>query len=511
MVEERNPSAAALEQVAAKDSMIASLREELIAADAETKRLQDDLAALRQDLSVRQLRTDDLSWEVTSLRRDMAKLRHLLAFRLGNAIVKNLSVKSFWKIPFSMLQAHRHYQRDKPIYLKREFEYSRLHDLREKRASEKLLLEEKGWPEPIAGAILWQAQRLEESNGVEDACDFISTFGGTSTQFTRHLMECNRAGHDDQRWAEHLNAYLNQFELAAVTLKPGSESKLNRLHAAVDRKVTEGPMVSVIMPAFNAARTIRTAVSSILEQTWQPLELIIVDDHSTDTTLQLAHQMAANDGRIKVLSNAVNVGPYVSKNRALNVAAGRWITGHDADDWAHPERIEKQLGVMLERPSLKACIANMIRIDEKGRFSHFSKIGKTSPDGAQRLASISCFFEADFLREKLGYWDSVRFGGDSEMIERARTLLGARFEVTDILSMICLDAHDSLTNDPLHGVSKTNGISSTRQYYRDQWTEWHSLISEQDAYIELIQNHRRFDAPEAALVPIEDVRKVMSA
>jgi glycosyltransferase involved in cell wall biosynthesis len=263
------------------------------------------------------------------------------------------------------------------------------------------------------------------------------------------------------------------------------------------------------MPAYNAEKTLEFAAKSILNQTWRPIELIIIDDSSEDQTWSIIQSLAQLDDRVKVLRNQVNVGTYVSKNLALKVAKGIYITGHDADDWAHPERIERQVTAMLaaDHP-IKASLTRMIRLTELGIFSHFTQIGSVSDDGALRDASISGMFDAQFFKKQLGYWDSVRFGADSELIARARLILGEGFVKFRQLGMFCLDAENSLTNDPMHGVSKIHGISETRRFYHDQWTQWHTIITPDTAYIPFPQYKRFFDAPDVALVPSRSIEIV---
>ena len=105
----------------------------------------------------------------------------------------------------------------------------------------------------------------------------------------------------------------------------------------------DGPLITVIIPVWNGADTIETSGISILNQTWQNLELIIVDDFSDDNTWNVLQRLSKKDKRIILIKNNVNVGPYVSKNRALLQAKGEWITGQDADDWSHPLRLERQI------------------------------------------------------------------------------------------------------------------------------------------------------------------------
>src|SRR5690606_13076944 len=125
-----------------------------------------------------------------------------------------------------------------------------------------------------------------------------------------------------------------------LCLAPTNDSRFNRLAALGAEAPRSGPLVSVLMPAFNAERTLKTAASSILQQTWRSLELIIVDDASTDATWRIAQDIAAADSRVTVRRNTTSVGPYVCKNLMLNLVQGEYITCHDADDWAHPQRLE---------------------------------------------------------------------------------------------------------------------------------------------------------------------------
>jgi succinoglycan biosynthesis protein ExoO len=111
----------------------------------------------------------------------------------------------------------------------------------------------------------------------------------------------------------------------------------------MDETVT--PRVSVIVPAYNAAGFLERALNSALAQTMPNLEVIVVDDASKDTTLALAHEVAARDPRVRVLRNESNCGMYPTYNRAIDAARGEWIAALDADDVWLPERLEKMLAV----------------------------------------------------------------------------------------------------------------------------------------------------------------------
>jgi FkbM family methyltransferase len=354
----------------------------------------------------------------------------------------------------------------------------------------------------VQTATIFDAHQLMESGKTTEGISLALTYARGTMVPAVNLLQANLALSNDAAWLKFVNAYVAQYNISPIELMPSGPSRFLRITSNTKARVEAGPLVSIIMPAFNAENTLEFAAKSVLSQTWRPLELIIVDDMSTDSTPSIAKQLAKQDSRVKVMHNRVNVGPYVSKNLGLSMAKGAYITGHDADDWAHPERIQRHIEYMLKQNGkVLASLTKMIRLQESGLFNHFAKIGKVSDDGANRVASISCMFQAEALRSKLGFWDSVRFGADSEMIARAQKVFGSGFTEIRQLGMFCLDTEGSLTNHPEHGVSKTEGISPSRRYYREQWVEWHQDFGSGDAYLPFPQTKRSFDAPEVAIVP----------
>lgn len=106
-------------------------------------------------------------------------------------------------------------------------------------------------------------------------------------------------------------------------------------------------LVSIIMPSYNTAKYIAETVQSVLAQTYQNWELIIVDDCSTDDTDEVVKPFLS-DSRIRYLKNEKNSGAAVSRNRALREAKGKWIAFLDSDDLWMPEKLEKQIAFMEE-------------------------------------------------------------------------------------------------------------------------------------------------------------------
>ncbi len=103
-------------------------------------------------------------------------------------------------------------------------------------------------------------------------------------------------------------------------------------------------LVSIIMPSFNTAQYIWDSIKSIQAQTYSNWELIIVDDCSTDNSLEIIRGF--NEPRIILLQNEKNSGAAISRNYALREAKGKWIAFLDSDDIWVPEKLEKQIRFM---------------------------------------------------------------------------------------------------------------------------------------------------------------------
>lgn len=122
-------------------------------------------------------------------------------------------------------------------------------------------------------------------------------------------------------------------------------------------------LVSVIVPAYNVERYLRDAAGSVLGQTWNPLELIIVDDGSTDETAALAERIAADDGRVRVIHKP-NGGLSSARNAGLAVARGGLLCFLDADDVLLPDKIERQAAFLDMFPGCDLVYSDHYLADE---------------------------------------------------------------------------------------------------------------------------------------------------
>jgi len=112
--------------------------------------------------------------------------------------------------------------------------------------------------------------------------------------------------------------------------------------------MSDNPAISVIMPVYNAGEFVGEAIQSVLDQTFRDYEFIIINDGSTDYSLQIIESF--KDSRIKVLRNPLNIGNYPSRNKGMNIAHGKYICVMDADDIAFPNRFERQYSYMEDNP-----------------------------------------------------------------------------------------------------------------------------------------------------------------
>lgn len=257
------------------------------------------------------------------------------------------------------------------------------------------------------------------------------------------------------------------------------------------------PKVSVIMPVYNAWGVIETSLKSVMNQTWTNLEIIIVDDCSSDKTTEKIEQLVARDLRVKLIRAEFNRGTYTARNIALKSATGEFVTCHDADDWSHPMKLEVQALHLVEN---KECIANTsqaARATEDLMFYRKGRIGKNIFPNTSSL-----MFRREEVVEKIGYWDNVRFSADSEFINRLQKTFGKE-AVIDLqtgplsfprITMNSLTASNSFgLNGPLTGA---------RRFYRDSYIEFQN--SSEDLRYDFPQLSRPFAVVEP-MKPLRDV------
>lgn len=124
-------------------------------------------------------------------------------------------------------------------------------------------------------------------------------------------------------------------------------------------------LVSIIMAAYNAEKTIETAIQSVISQTYTHWELIVINDCSKDRTIDIVNQYAEKDSRIHLLNNEKNQGVSLTRKRGLEESNGAWIAVLDSDDLWVSDKLEKQL-LLAQKENAKLIFTGSDFIDQNG-------------------------------------------------------------------------------------------------------------------------------------------------
>lgn len=234
----------------------------------------------------------------------------------------------------------------------------------------------------------------------------------------------------------------------------------------------DSPKVTVIVPAYNAEKTIRTALDSFLSQTWTNLEILVVDDCSTDGTVEVVKEYEMKDSRVRLIKAETNQGPYVARNLALKAAIGDFVTCNDADDWSHPEKIEIQAKHLIKNSIFLANISRWARVTNDLKFYR-----RGNPGFYIQLNISSLMFRREPLMKDLGYWDSVRFGADTELFNRIKKVFGKDAIEENTLGILSFarSTEYSLTENKEFGYP--GFPMGARNEYRESYLHYHGLTN----------------------------------
>ena len=173
---------------------------------------------------------------------------------------------------------------------------------------------------------------------------------------------------------------------------------------------SDQPLVSFVIAVYNDERHLPRAVKSVQAQTYKNWELVIVDDGSTDGTLLLARRLAEGNCQIRVIA-AEHGGPAHARNVGLREARGEWIAILDSDDYAHPDRIERQLEFARAHPEAGCVGSYARRVTPAGVDWGLIPAGPTTPEiferqrdyGAIRVVHSSLMVRRDLALQSGGY------------------------------------------------------------------------------------------------------------
>jgi Glycosyl transferase family 2 len=268
-------------------------------------------------------------------------------------------------------------------------------------------------------------------------------------------------------WAQCRRHFASAFadDALEAPVLPDTEGPLNleSLTASVAPGSVSGPNVSVVIPFHNAAPTLAMSVRSILAQSWRDVDVILIDDRSDDNSRDIADALAKTDQRIRVISNDRKPGAAGARNTGIAASSGQYVMLHDADDWAHPRRVERQIGAAQSA----ASVSMYVRIAADGRpmSPHIAPLVRLSP---------ACLIVKRVAMIAAGPIEEVPFGSDSEFLARLDLRLGRRNVLREgSLLTVASWAATSISGDPAHGLATQKG-REMRETYRASWLVRHA-------------------------------------
>jgi glycosyltransferase involved in cell wall biosynthesis len=254
------------------------------------------------------------------------------------------------------------------------------------------------------------------------------------------------------------------------------------------------PLVSIVMTAFNSAATLEHALRACLAQTWPRLEVLLVDDASTDGGVALALRLADADARLRVLRMDRNVGTYAAKNAGIAAARGEVLAFMDSDDDCAPQRIATQLE-RLRAPGLVATTCNYVRRTADGTLVLNGRL-------EARQALISLMVKRRVVDE-VGWFDPVRTSADDEFFERIRHTYGraAHANVPEALyTALHHEASLSVSGPGANDLAADDGeavLSAPRRAYQASYRAWYDALAQRGCrpYLPRHPAGRPFEAP----------------
>jgi glycosyltransferase involved in cell wall biosynthesis len=251
--------------------------------------------------------------------------------------------------------------------------------------------------------------------------------------------------------------------------------------------IDENKLVSIIITNYNCSDYISKAIESCINQTYKNLEILIIDDDSTDNSLDVINKYLY-DKRVNVYKINKNVGPYWLKNSLIQKINGDYVTMLDSDDYYAKDKIENQIIEFNNDKSLLLVSCSSQRINEKASLGYPSMMWKKE------------------VFDKIGFYDSVRVGADSEMFDRFMKIYKNKNykHISKVLYFCPERRKEGLT-------SKIPENSIIRKEYVKYYKEHHEKLK--DLKIEFPLLNRNFNAPEEIIqnhIPFYNIEKIES-
>ena len=301
-----------------------------------------------------------------------------------------------------------------------------------------------------------------------------------------------RPGFTEAQWLARFNQVFDTCSLSHIAFLERPGTYFDRITSApsTDKYRVDGPLVTVIMSVFKPDQSLRTALESLINQTWRNLEILLVDDCSPPDFEETIREATELDDRIKLLRMNQNGGTYKIRNYAMARAEGEFIAFQDSDDWSHPERIARQMIPLLEDDACMATFSRSIRV--------YPDLGLNNVGNkAMRKNASSIIFRRDRVLEELGDYDEVRKGADSEFSHRLELVFGeGSVQFLEVPLALVQLTRTSLSRSEF----RFRWEHGSRVAYRESYKHWHLQIERgRESPLLDPKAARRFHAPERVL------------
>lgn len=235
------------------------------------------------------------------------------------------------------------------------------------------------------------------------------------------------------------------------------------------------PMVSVIMPVYNREKLVGRAISSILKQSYTDFEFIIIDDGSTDGTVDVLKKYAEQDRRIKLFINVKNKGIAFSRNRGLSIAKGKYIAIMDSDDFSEPKRLERSVKFMEKHPEIDILSGGLADINSREEKDLYDE-----QDGKERIRipgeieinlmfynvvpNITTFIRKSFIVDNRITYNPAFLSAEDYDFWKSCVFAGAKFaRINNILSYV--GREDDKRPQNYYNFMTDNSLEIHRQFF----------------------------------------------
>ena len=344
----------------------------------------------------------------------------------------------------------------------------------------------------------YKALALSKLGAAREACHVVDQYLQQAPLSRLALMARATAYRYNENYEESLaslNQWLEEGNFTSI-ISTGQQHQLNiqYLKCEPGYEVDADAKISVIMTTYRREELLPIAISSVLNQTYRNLELIIVDDCSPDDNYEYLKTVATTDSRIRLLQLDQNSGTYVAKNHAMTFAQGDYISFIDSDDWIHPQTLERQIEI-LQNEDILGVICGFFRVDEASHIEF-------KPEAPDIQAHITFCFKKNKVIDKIGYFDAVRTAADHEYLQRFLAVFGPhRLKRLKFPLLVSTRHSNSITGG---GPLKLQwyGVGLECSLYAASFRKWHRQmkIQNQSLYMPHPLQQRRFDAP-AVMMP----------